>query len=76
MRKGAENAVDLKEKSIVVIVMDKDFKYLGETNVGSWREWNYNNVFVTKEGLNIEYLDKNDIEEVAMTIKVLALKKL
>lgn len=77
MRKGAENdAMALKEKPIVIIVMDKDFKYLGETTIGLWREWNYNNVFVTKEGLNIEYLDDNDVEEVAMTIKIFALKKL
>jgi hypothetical protein len=60
-----------KEKPIAVIMMDEDFKYLGETVLGPWKQWNWHNSFVTKEGLNIEYLDENDIEEVNLSLKIL-----
>lgn len=34
--------------------MDEQFRYLGETEIGIGREWNWTNSFVTEEGLNIE----------------------
>ncbi|KJD35665.1 hypothetical protein PW52_07930 [Tamlana sedimentorum] len=69
------NAKTLDKKNIGVIIMDKEFKYLGETVFGNWKNWNYNNVFVTEEGLNIEYLDDNH-DEGNLTIKVFAIKPL
>lgn len=65
-----------KDKPIAVIVMDKDFNYLGEVTLGTGKEWHWQNSFVTKEGLNIEYLDNDDIDEVALTLKIFNLKKL
>lgn len=66
----ATNDTDYKDKQISVIIMDENFDYLGETIIGSWKEWNWYNSFVTKEGLNIEFLEESDIEEVNMNIKI------
>ncbi|WPO77896.1 DUF4221 family protein [Flavobacterium sp. KACC 22761] len=63
-----------KDKSIAVILMDKNFNYLGETTLGQWKFWNWRNSFVTKEGLNIEYLDGN-LDESGLTLKILNIKK-
>ncbi len=65
-----------KDKEIGVIIMDLDFKYLGEVVLGTGREWYWQNSFVTEEGLNIEYLDKEDIDEVALTLKIFRIKNL
>ena len=59
-----------KEKEIAVIIMDKNFNYLGETIIGTERECHWHNSFVTEEGLNIEYLDTSDINEVNLTLKI------
>lgn len=64
-----------KDKPIAVIVLDKNFNYLGETTLGLWKDWNWRNSFVTQEGLNIEYLDKDDIDETTMNFKILRIKK-
>lgn len=65
-----------KEKEVAVIIMDKDFDYLGETTLGPERIWHWQNSFITKEGLNIEYLDENDIEEVNLSIKIFTPEKI
>ncbi|MCB0744959.1 MAG: DUF4221 family protein, partial [Ignavibacteriae bacterium] len=73
LRKAIPNAPigkSWKEKEIAVIIMDKDFNYLGETVLGTEREWHWQNSFVTKEGLNIEYLDNSDIDEENLTFKI------
>lgn len=73
MQTGIKNATtrtQLSDKKIVIICMDKKFKYLGETTLGTSNEWNWTNSFVTKEGLNIEYIDKNDIDEMYMHFKI------
>ncbi len=66
----------LKEKPIAVIIMDKEFNYLGETTLGTGKEWYWQNSFVTEEGLNIEYLDNDDIDEVALTLKIFIIEDL
>ena len=66
---------EYKEKSIAVIVMDENFKYLGETTIGIWKNWNWQNSFVTCEGLNIEYTDK-DPKESYLTLKIFTIKKI
>lgn len=71
----ADNRTKEKEKSISVIIMDENFNYLGETEIGNCRDWYWQNSFVTKEGLNIEYLD-NDMDEKYITIKIFTLKKI
>lgn len=78
LRKAIPNApVDTswKEKKIAIILMDEKFNYLGETILGTEREWHWQNSFVTEEGLNIEYLDQDDIDEVYLKLKIFIPKK-
>ncbi len=73
LRKAIPNATfktSWKKKPIAVIMLDEKFNYLGETTIGNMGEWRWQNSFVTKEGLNIEYLDDDDIDEVALTLKI------
>ncbi|RVT97202.1 DUF4221 domain-containing protein [Mucilaginibacter limnophilus] len=64
-----------KQKPVSIIIMDKHFNYLGETPIGLAGDWNLKNVFVTKEGLNIEHVG-HDIDEMYLTLKILTLKKI
>lgn len=64
-----------KEKPIAVIIMDENFNYLGETVIGTGEDWYWQNSFVTKEGLNIEYIEK-DPEEKYLTLKIFTIKKI
>ena len=66
-----------KEKKVLsIIVMDKDFKYLGESKIGPCSEWNWKNSFVTSEGLNIEYNTPKDFNENYLTFKTFIFKKI
>lgn len=72
LRKGIPNAtlqINKEDKPIVIIILDDEFNYLGEKNIGTGEEWNWENSFVTEEGLNIEYIDKDDIEEHYLNFK-------
>jgi hypothetical protein len=76
--KGIDNATihsRLEDKPISVIILDRDFKYLGETIIGNGKDWNWRNSFVTKEGLNIEYIEK-DFKEVYLTFKIFTIKNI
>lgn len=73
--KAVSKYKNFKEKPIDIIVMDENFRYLGETTIGKWENWNWQNSFVTKEGLNIEY-NGNDLEEKNIILKILTIKKL
>jgi len=53
----------ITDKKLGVILMDENFKYLGESTIGSLGEYHWENAFVTEDGLNVEYLDDNDFEE-------------
>ncbi len=64
-----------QKKPIVIIIMDEDFNYLGETEIGTGEDWYWQNSFVTKEGLNIEYIEK-DFEEVYLTLKIFTIEKI
>lgn len=71
----SDDIKDWKRKPIAIIIMDKNFKYLGETVIGNGEEWNWQNSFVTREGLNVEYIgNKND--ESHLTLKIFNLKKI
>ncbi|WP_396603273.1 DUF4221 family protein [Algibacter sp. R77976] len=59
-----------KKKKVAVIIMDEDYNYLGETVLGAWRNWNWENSFVTEDGLNIEYLDHHNLDEISLTFKI------
>ncbi|KAB7528872.1 DUF4221 domain-containing protein [Flagellimonas olearia] len=67
---NAPKGASWKKKDIAVIILDKDFSYLGETTLGPGDLWHWENSFVTQEGLNIEYIDKNDVDEAYLTFKV------
>ena len=73
LRRAIPNApitTSWKDKEIAVIIMDENFNYLGETTLGTERECHWQNSFVTEEGLNVEYLGMDDIEEVNLTLKI------
>ena len=79
LRKAIPNApidTSWKDKEIAVIIMDEDFNYLGETSIGTERKWHWQNSFVTEEGLNIESLEENNIEEVNLVFKIFIPKKI
>ena len=55
--RGMPNATPktpIDSKNLVVVMMDEQFRYLGETELGTGKEWNWTNSFVSPEGLNIE----------------------
>ncbi|MDR0572692.1 MAG: DUF4221 domain-containing protein [Tannerella sp.] len=64
------------KKPIVIIMMDEQFNYLGETLIGTGEEWNWTNSFVTAEGLNIEYIDEEDENEDYLNFKIFKIKEL
>jgi len=80
MLKGISNATvstRLNEKPVVVIMIDEQFNYLGETVLGSLEEWNWENSFVTPEGLMIEFIDLNvDSGEEYLIFKTLNVEKI
>lgn len=65
----------LKNKILAVIILDKNFSYLGETDIGKLESWNWENSFVTKDGLNIEYLPPQN-DESKLIFKIFTLKHL
>ena len=55
--RGMPNATPktpIDSKNLVVVMMDEQFRYLGETELGTGKEWNWTNSFVSPEGVNIE----------------------
>lgn len=59
---------NISDKAIGIVVLDDKFNYLGESKLGSGNNWNINNSFVTKEGLNIEFVDPNDEDHLVFKI--------
>lgn len=77
--KGIPNATiktSRNEKSVSVIIMDEEFNYQGENVIGTEKEWNLTNSFITREGLNIEYINSKDIDEDYLILKVFIPKAL
>ena len=66
----------IQDKDINIVIMDKDFGYLGETCIGNGKEWNAKNAYVTEEGLNIEYFAPNDFSEDNLRFKIFNTKLL
>jgi hypothetical protein len=71
----ATKKTSMKEKPLVIIVFDENFNYQGETTLGKWENYYWENSFVTEEGLNMEYIDKDNLNEDQLTIKIFALQK-
>jgi hypothetical protein len=63
------------EKPLTIIIMDEKFNYLGENTLGTCEEWYWPNSFVTKEGLNIEYVGKKPNED-HLLFKIFTIKKI
>ncbi len=79
LRRAIPNAsvqTSWKDKTIAVIIMDEEFNYLGETDLGPETQYHWQNTFVTEEGLNIEFLEEGDIEEVNLILKIFVPKNL
>lgn len=68
--------LQLDKKNIRIIIMDDQFQYLGETSIGNGKVWNWSNSFVTKEGLNIEYVDTDDVDEDFLNFKIFSIEKI
>ncbi|MDR2968422.1 MAG: DUF4221 domain-containing protein [Tannerellaceae bacterium] len=60
----------IDSKPLTIIVMDEDFQYLGETEIGTGREWNWTNSFVTEEGLNIERIGTSEEDDDYLTFGI------
>lgn len=65
-----------ENKQVSIIILDEKFNYLGETNIGDMNEYYPDNAFVSSEGLNIEYVDANDIEEKYLKFKTFSISGL
>lgn len=79
LRRGVKesmNKFDLKDKPIAVIIYDDRFNYLGETDLGLAKVCHWENSFVSKEGLNIEWLDPSDVDEAYLSLKIFVLKEI
>jgi hypothetical protein len=73
---GATSDTRKEDKPIIVIVMDGQFNYQGETVIGTWRQWRWENSFVTAGGLNIEYIDADDENEDYLHFRIFKIKEL
>jgi hypothetical protein len=73
---NATSRMPINKKPVIIILMDEQFNYLGETLIGTGEEWNWTNSFVTEEGLNIEYIDTDDLEEDYLNLKIFTIEKL
>ena len=70
-------STSLNERHVVVIVMDEQFNYMGETVLGTGEKWNWQNSLVTSEGLMIEYFDPDlDSLEEYLNFRILTIEKL
>lgn len=67
---NATNISTLRDKEIGIIIYDKKFNYLGETTIGTGKQFNWENSFVTKDGLNIEFIDSKDESEKYLNFKI------
>jgi hypothetical protein len=67
---AATSMTTIFEKPLCIVILDENFKYLGEATVGTCNNFNWENTFVTEEGLNIEYLDKKDLTEAYLHFKI------
>jgi hypothetical protein len=77
LKAAPEAAIQLEwgKKPIAVIVLDDKFNYPGETVIGTGEDRYWQNSFVTGEGLNIEYIEK-DINEEYLTFKIFTVKSI
>jgi hypothetical protein len=73
---NATTTTQAVEKPVIVIVMDEQFNYMGETLIGTGEQWHWKNSFVTEEGLNIEFIDNEDPDEVYLNFKVFNIETL
>jgi hypothetical protein len=74
----ASLGTSVEKKPVVIIIMDEQFNYLGESIIGTGEEWNWKNAFVTHEGLNIEYIEDitKDLNETYLNLKIFKIEKL
>jgi Domain of unknown function (DUF4221) len=72
----ATNKTTLKDKPVAVIIFDENFHYLGETDLGTGNDYNWQNSFVTEEGLNVEFIDSHDLAEKYLNLKIFLPEKI
>lgn len=72
---GTTPKTPINKKPFAIILLDEEFNYLGETNIGAGDEWNWQNSFVTSEGLNIEYTGEESDDD-HLILKIFTPEKL
>ena len=75
--RGMPNATPktpIDSKNLVVVMMDEQFRYLGETELGTGKEWNWTNSFVSPEGLNIEKIGTEVEDDDYLTIGIFSVR--
>lgn len=75
IEKETEN-VQLGIKPLGVIILNSEFKIVGESTLGPSENFHWRNAFVTEEGLNIEKIDKTDLSEEYLKFQIFDLKQL
>jgi len=66
LKKGINNVaedISWQEKPIIILILDENLEYVGEYEIGLLKDWNTENMLVTKEGLLIEYLGSEKAED-------------
>lgn len=63
----------LNDKPVVVIVLDKDFHYLGESRLPEGKPYNPYNAYVSPEGLHIQLADLKDEDH--LTFQILGVER-
>lgn len=73
---GATLKTPVDSKRLTIVVMDEQFRYMGESEIGTGLEWNWKNSFVTKEGLNIEHIGTEPEDDEYLTFGIFDMKNL
>ncbi|MGY6520255.1 MAG: DUF4221 family protein [Mongoliitalea sp.] len=70
---GMAEAKDLSLKRVSIIIYDSELNVVGKKELGLLKNWNIDNMMVTKDGLLVEYTDMLSSNEDYMVFKLLKL---
>lgn len=70
---GIAEAKDLSLKPVSIIIYDSELNVVGKKELGLLKNWNIDNMMVTKDGLLLEYTDMLSTNEDYMVFKMLKL---
>lgn len=67
---------DLSNKSVTIQMLNSEGEVLHQERLGDLKNWNYENIFVSKEGVFMEYVDTNAENEDFLQFKLFNFNKL